>query len=190
MTRWPFLLLALLAACSGGSEGPPSNAENACAIQYERPGWFRAMYQTQARWGVPVEVQLATLYQESSFRPKAKTPRTFFLGFIPTGRVSSAYGYAQAIDGTWDWYKSDTGRRFASRSNFQDASDFMGWYMSRTTDQYGVLPQDAYNHYLAYHEGHSGYGRGSYRRKSWLMNTAAKVDARAATYRSQLAMCS
>ena len=66
----------------------------------------------------------------------------------------------------------------------------MGWYMATTMTRIGVEPGDAYNHYLAYHEGHTGYARGSYHRKSWLMNTAAKVQARSDRYREQLAFCS
>lgn len=190
MSRYALVLLVVLTACSSVGEGPPRNAENACAIKSERPSWFTAMNRTEKRWGVPVEVQLATMYQESSFRPKARTPRKYFLGFIPAGRVSSAYGYAQAIDGTWDWYRKSTGRRGAKRHSFQDASDFMGWYMNITTTQHGVPPEDAYSHYLAYHEGHGGYSRGSYRSKAWLQNTAAKVQARAGRYREQLRSCS
>ena len=189
MSRFAVIFLVVLTACSGNSQGPPSNIDNACAIKRDRPAWFRAMNKTERRWGAPVHVQLATFYQESSFRPKAKTPRKWFLGFIPAGRVSSAYGYAQAIDGTWDWYRKDTGRRGAKRHNFYDASDFMGWYMARSTQELGIPPNDAYNHYLAYHDGHNGYARGTYRRKAWLQNTAAKVQSRAARYQSQLMSC-
>ena len=42
---------------------------------------------------------------------------------------SSAYGYAQALEGTWDDYRKDTGRRGADRDDFADSSDFIGWYM-------------------------------------------------------------
>ena len=189
MKRWPILILFALAACSGNSEGPPRNFYDACAMRAERPEWFDAMERTEARWGVPVEVQLATLYQESGFRPRARTPRTYAFGFIPTGRVSSAYGYAQAIDGTWEWYRDETGRRFARRHDFHDATDFMGWYMSKATETLGIPPDDAYNHYLAYHEGHAGFGRQSYWAKRWLMETAARVDRRAAMYRGQLDAC-
>ena len=189
MSRYALLLVLALTACSNASQGPPSRAENACEIKRERPSWFKAMEKTEKRWGAPVPVQLATFYQESSFEPRARTPRTYALGFIPTGRVSSAYGYAQAIDGTWEWYQDETGRNYAKRHKFHDASDFMGWYMAKTVKTNGVHPNDAYRQYLAYHEGHSGYARGSYNSKAWLQNVAAKVQRRADTYAEQLRYC-
>ncbi|MEM1266373.1 MAG: lytic transglycosylase [Pseudomonadota bacterium] len=189
MSRFALLVVLFLAACAGASQGPPANLENACAIKQDRPSWFRAMERTERRWGVPVHVQLATFYQESTFRPNARTPRKWFLGFIPAGRVSSAYGYAQAIDGTWDWYKSETGQRRAKRNRFPDASDFMGWYMARSVEVNGIAPDDAYRQYLAYHEGHTGYSRGSYTSKRWLLSTAERVDERADRYASQLSTC-
>ena len=81
---------------------------------------------------------------------------------------SSAYGYAQALEGTWDDYRADTGRRGADRDDFADSSDFIGWYMAGASRVNGLPPHDTYNHYLAYHEGKAGYARGSYRAKSWL----------------------
>ena len=58
----------------------------------------------QKKWGAPVPVPIAMMYQESSFKHDALPPRYYFLGFIPWGRVSSAYGYAQAKDETWADY--------------------------------------------------------------------------------------
>ena len=54
--------------------------------------------------GVPIHVQMAVIYYESSFQNRAKTPMRYF-GIIPLGRESSAFGYAQALDGTWTDYK-------------------------------------------------------------------------------------
>lgn len=189
MSRFALIFLVVLTGCSGASQGPPTRADDACQIKCERPSWFKSMAATERRWGAPVPVQLATLYQESSFRPKAKTPRKYFLGFIPAGRQSSAYGYAQALDGTWDWYREDTGRWRAKRHRFPDASDFMGWYMAKTTQVNGIAPDDAYGQYLAYHEGHTGFGRGSHQSKSWLLSTAARVQDRALMYEVQLQGC-
>ena len=147
------------------------------------------MARTERRWGVPVYIQMATIHQESLFKARARTPRKYTFGFIPNGRISSAYGFAQAIDGTWEWYKRDTGRRGARRHRIGDATDFIGWYMNETLERNGVPLSDARNQYLAYHEGHTGFARGSYRRKGWLMNVSTRVHDRARMYRDQLAGC-
>lgn len=147
------------------------------------------MAQTEARWGVPVTVQMATMYRESKFVGDARTPRKYRLGFIPAGRMSSAYGYAQAIDGTWDWYRDDTGNRRARRDNFADASDFIGWYMDISNRRNGIAMRDAYRQYLAYHEGHGGYARGTYNKKRFLLRAAEEVRQMEARYRAQLAAC-
>ena len=76
----------------------------------------------------------------------------YFLGIIPLGRESSAFGYAQALDGTWADYKKATGRSIARRSSIRDSADFMGWYMTKTRKLTGVSLSDAKNQYLAYHE--------------------------------------
>ena len=53
------------------------------------------------------------MYQESKFIGNARTPHKYALGVLPMGRQSSAYGYAQALDGTWDEYKRETRSRGA-----------------------------------------------------------------------------
>ena len=65
----------------------------------------------------------------------------------------------------------------------------MGWYMDQTQRKLAIAKTDAANQYLAYHEGHSGYARGSYNAKSWLLRVAGEVGARAVIYSSQLAAC-
>ena len=111
------------------------------------------------------------------------------LGVIPVGRQSSAFGYSQALDGTWEEYQRDEGGRGARRDDMDDSADFMGWYMTGTTERTGVALDDIRNQYLAYHEGRTGYLRGTYRSKSWLLRIADDVTARAATYQGQLANC-
>lgn len=184
-----FAVLILMVVGSCATQSPPSRLDNACVIKSERPDWYRAMTRTEDRWGVPVAVQLATIYQESKFVRDAKTPRKFMLGFIPAGRRTSAYGFAQAIDGTWDWYRDETGRRFAQRDDFDDASDFIGWYMDRTERVTGVPKTDAFNQYLAYHEGQAGFQRGTHNGKPWLIGTAREVQNMAVLYSFQLAEC-
>jgi hypothetical protein len=186
--------LAILALCgvltACGHDQPPSSFVDACRMRSERPQWFRAMKRTEDKWGVPVSVQLATIARESSFRADARPTRRVGSGiFSRNVPLSSAYGYAQALEGTWDDYRDDTGRRGADRDDFADSSDFIGWYMSSAARVNGLALHDAYNQYLAYHEGKAGYARGSYRGKSWLPGVARDVEAWAALYQQQLQSC-
>ena len=126
------ILLLFVSACGSSNYAPPKTLDNACSIVQQRPSYLSAMQRTEARWGVPVAVQMATIYQESKFVSDARTPFRYSLGVIPVGRQSSAFGYSQALDGTWDEYLVATGNRRARRDNIRDATDFMGWYMVGT----------------------------------------------------------
>ena len=79
--------------------------------------------------------------------------------------LSGAYGYTQALDGTWRWYQKDQQRFGASRSDFADAIDFIGWYNHKTQRKNGVPLSNTYALYLAYHEGHGGYRRKTYKNR-------------------------
>ncbi|WP_278921990.1 lytic transglycosylase [Pseudophaeobacter profundi] len=182
-------LLLVVASCGGGHNTPPRNLDNACAIIKERPKYLKAFRAAERRWGVPMHVQMATIHQESRFRGKARTPHKYLLGVIPMGRQSSAFGYGQALDGTWEDYKRDTGRRRAKRDRIEDATDFMGWYMNTSKERNGIQLYDARNQYLAYHDGHTGYSRGTYNSKPWLVRVASQVEARSQMYQTQLATC-
>jgi hypothetical protein len=182
-------VMLVLVSCGGGENRAPRNLDNACLILDERPHYLRALHKSERQWGVPVSVQMASIYQESKFISNAKTPHRFALGIIPMGRQSSAYGFSQAIDGTWDDYRSATGNRGARRNRIDDATDFMGWYMNQASGQLGISPHDANNLYLAYHEGLTGYRRGSHNEKAWLLRVAANVGERANLYERQLIAC-
>ena len=183
------LWLRLLGACSGRDK-PPSTVVDACRMQSERPQWFQAMKRTEEKWGVPVSVQLATIARELSFKHDAQPTKRIGSGwFSREVPRSSAYGYAQALEGTWDDYRAATGRRGADRDDFADSSDFIGWYMNGAARVNGVPLHDTYNQYLAYHEGKAGYARGSYRKKAWLPPVARDVEAWATLYEQQLQRC-
>lgn len=184
------VLLMLLASCAGGgSSKAPRNLDNACAILDERRGYFRALKASERKWGVPVAVQMATIYQESKFISDARTPFRYKLGVIPVGRQSSAFGYSQALDGTWREYQQQEGSFRSRRDNIRHATDFMGWYMSKSNKELGIPLTDATNQYLAYHDGRTGYRRGSYRSKPWLMRVANEVGDRSVMYHQQLKTC-
>ena len=185
------MIVMLVASCGGGRDSgpPPRNLDDACAIVAERPQYLRAFRATERRWGVPVHVQMATIHQESKFDGDARTPFRWTLGVIPMGRQSSAYGYSQALDGTWDEYREENRRFTARRNDIHDATDFMGWYMAKSNESLGISMSDARNQYLAYHEGRTGFSRGSYNGKPWLLRVSAKVEERARMYEAQLRSC-
>ena len=185
-----FAVAFLLAACGGGREfSAPRNLDDACALVRERPAYLSAMRDTERRWSVPVPVQMAIIHAESRFIGDARPPHRYAAGVIPIGRQSSALGYSQALDGTWEEYQRATGNRRAQRQDIRAATDFIGWYARESYERNGILPSDAERLYLAYHEGQAGYARQSYRAKPWLMDVADRVRDRAAMYDQQLRAC-
>ena len=183
------ILLLFLASCGGGKFSAPRELDDACAIVNQRPEYLRAFKAAERRWGVPVNVLMATIYQESKFIGNARTPRRYVFGIIPMGRQSSAYGYSQALDGTWDEYRDDEGGRGARRDRIKDAADFMGWYMAETEESLGIPLWDAENQYLAYHEGRTGFANQSHNSKPWLIEVADEVGQRSELYQAQLQGC-
>ncbi len=167
----------------------PRNVTNSCDIFGEKGGWYKHAWRSYKKWGVPVSVQMAIIYQESRFVHNAKTPRRKLLWVIPWFRQSSAFGYGQVKTATWKWYKKSTGKRFVDRDKFKDVVYFIGWYADQSHRRNGIAKTDAYSLYLAYHEGHGGYARGTYRRKKWLLKVARKVQQRAQSYSRQMRRC-
>ncbi|ELG2043267.1 hypothetical protein RAX51_002187 [Vibrio fluvialis] len=177
--------LLLLAGCA---TSPPSKQNNLCEIFREKPQWYEDAVEMQDEWGTPIQIAMAIIKQESSFRHDAKPPKDYLLGFIPWGRVSSAYGYAQAQDPAWDDFQRATDYG-GSRTNFDDSLIFIGWYTSETQKTLGVSKWDTYHQYLAYHEGRGGFKRKSYQSKPTLIKVARKVEQQAKDYGWQLKQC-
>jgi hypothetical protein len=158
-----------------GFSKPPTNTENICRIFQKNPTWYWKAKQTETKWGVPVAVQMAIINQESHFDAEAKAR-------------SSAYGFSQALRGTWASYKKSTGAR-GRRNEFAAATDFIGWYVHMTKRNLGISPKNTYALYLAYHEGLGGYRSHSYSRKPMIVRVAKKVDHKADIYQTQLLAC-
>lgn len=180
--------LVALSACASA----PKQINNVCAVFEQQDSWLSS-WQSQAnraaqKHGVPVHVLMATVRKESGFKANARPPRKYALGFIPWGRVSSAYGYSQALDGTWAQYVKESGNWGARRSNFDDAVDFVGWYHAKSADTLGIDRADAYRLYLAYYSGWSAYRRGSFSAslQKYARDTADMSDR----YAAQLRGCS
>jgi len=191
--RFTNLFLVCLILLAGCTTTPPSASEqeNICSIFDGRKSWYRAAEATNDRWGTPISLQMAIIKTESNFKRDARPPRgrRRFFGIAKGRRPSTARGYAQALDGTWDEYKSSTGRARASREVFADASDFIGWYTARSARSAGIAISDARSQYLAYHEGAGGYTRGTWRGNAQLLAIADRVAADTARFDRQLGRC-
>lgn len=194
--KFPRKLTFFLSACftaiflGGCTATPPKDISNICAIFEEKPDWYDATTDMRDKWGVPIHVPMAMMYQESSFRADARPPKdTIFFGLIPWGRVSSAYGYSQAKTPTWQDYIRETGNSGADRDDFDDAIDFMGWFISKTHQVNGISKWDAFGQYLNYHEGWGGYRRGTHAKKKWLLDVSKRVKSRSLRYATQLKGC-
>lgn len=182
--------LALLALMmSGCVTSPPTQPGDLCAVFEDKRGWYGDAADARDAWGSPIYVSMAIMHQESRFKADAKPPRKRILGFIPGPRPSNSYGYSQALKSTWRSYERSSGNYGADRDDFADSVDFVGWYNDQSHRRNGIAKTDTYRLYLAYHEGHGGFARGSFRHKDWLLQVARKVERRAQQYRQQLARC-
>lgn len=181
--------MLLLSACAK----PPVQQRNACAIFEQRDGlvnnWRREAIKAEREYGIPVPILMATIYTESSFRHNARPPRNMIFGFIPGKRQSTAFGYSQALDGTWERYQRETGRWSARRTDFGDAVRFIGWYHRQSADKTGIALSDPYNLYLAYHSGHTGFLRGAYKKRPEALRGAKRFTDITYTYAKQLQQC-
>lgn len=180
------ILPIILTGCFGMR---PVNPEDICDIFRKNRKWYQHTYMSCRKWGVPIPLMMAIMYHESEFEAEARPPRTTCLLIFPGPRPSTAYGYAQALDGTWEMYKRSTGAEGAERDNFADAIDFIGWYCEQSRRMCGISKKDPYNLYLAYHEGQTGFRQKTYKNKGWLKQKARKVRNRTNIYAGQLRTC-
>ena len=184
-----FVCLTVIALFGCATLTPPRNPDNICEIFRENDEWYEDAADSHERWGIPIPVMMAILHQESKYIGDAKPPRTTCLWIFPGPRPSSAYGYAQVLDGTWEEYQESTDNSWADRDDFGDAIDFVGWYCALSVKKCRISKNNARNLYLAYHEGRGGYNRRTYAKKAWLLKVASKVQKRAVRYRGQMAAC-
>lgn len=185
----PVLLLLAVSACAG----KPDRINDVCAVFSQNGGWTgnwqRAANAASRKHDIPAHVLMATIRMESGFDGRARPPRRKILGFIPGKRISTAYGYSQALNGTWLEYQRETGSFMARRSNFADAVDFVGWYHDKSARTLGIARHDTYNLYLAYYSGHAGYRRGSWRNNTAIQDYARRTATMADRYATQMRSC-
>ena len=118
------ILFLFTSACSS----IPKNTEDGCSIFSEKYFWYKHVKKTEKKWGTPVHLQLAFIKMESDFDWLAKPPRHKLFKVIPYKRPSSSFGYSQAVKGTWEQYKKENNKPYATRARFKDRVDFIGWY--------------------------------------------------------------
>ena len=177
------LLIIFITSCSS----IPQNTSNSCSIFNERYLWYKHAKKTEQKWGTPIYIQLAIIKMESDFDWLAKPPRQKLFKIIPFKRPSSSFGYSQAVKGTWEQYKNETGNKLATRTRFKDSVDFIGWYTDKTESLLKISKKDAFRQYLAYHEGWGGYK--NYKNNQKVIVLAKKVEKQSNKYKSQLQDC-
>ena len=182
-TKFYLLILLLISACSS----IPKNTQNSCEIFEERYLWYKHARASYKKWGAPIYIQLAFIKKESDFNWLAKPPRAKLFKVIPFKRPSSSFGYSQAVEGTWQQYKRETGNKLATRARFKDSVDFIGWYVNKTTTLLKIPKNDAYRQYLAYYKGWGDYKNYSKDKKAIIY--ARSVKETASKYRKQLTLC-
>ena len=181
--KYIILIFILLIGCSS----IPVNTSNSCSIFDERYLWYKHTKKVEQKWGTPIYVQLAIIKMESDFDWLAKPPRQKIFKVIPFKRPSSSFGYSQAVKGTWEQYKAETGNKLALRVRFKDSVDFIGWYTNKTETILKVSKKDAFKQYLAYHEGWGNYK--NYKKNKKVISLAKKVEKQSNIYKKQLSKC-
>ena len=177
------LVFFLITGCSS----IPTNTANSCSIFNERYLWYKHTKKVEQKWGTPIYIQLAIIKMESDFDLLAKPARQKIFKIIPYKRPSSSFGYSQAVKGTWEQYKKETGNKLATRIRFKDSVDFIGWYTNKTESILKISKKDAFKQYLAYHEGWANFK--NYKQNEKVIKLAKKVEKQSNIYRKQLFKC-
>ena len=181
--KFIILFFFLLTGCSS----IPSNTANSCSIFNERYLWYKHTKKVEQKWGTPIYIQLAIIKIESNFDWLAKPPRKKIFKIIPSKRPSSSFGYSQAVKGTWEQYKKETGNKLATRMRFKDSVDFIGWYTNKTENILKIPKKNAFKQYIAYHEGWGNFK--NYKKNEKVIKLAKKVEKQSDIYKKQLLNC-
>ena len=178
------LFFFLLTSCSSIT----SNTSNSCSIFNERYLWYKHTKKVEKKWGTPIYIQLAIIKMKADFDWLAKPARQKIFKVIPYKRPSSSFGYSQAVKGTWEQYKKETGNKLATRARFKDSVDFIGWYTNKTEKILKISKKDVFRQYLAYHEGWGNFK--NYKKNAKVIKLAKKVEKQSKIYKKQLKDCS
>ena len=99
--------LAILMVLSGCFSTPAREVAIICNLLDEKVSWYQAVKKSEEKWGAPMHLQLAIIYQESHFASDAKPPRNKIFGIIPGARPTSSFGFTQAKKATWEWVSTE-----------------------------------------------------------------------------------
>ena len=127
--------------------------------------------------------------KESGFDRWAKPKRTKLFKIIPYKRPSSSLGYSQAVNKTWELYKTETNNLLALRTSFKDSVMFIGWYIKKTNKINKVPLNDSYRQYLNYYLGWGNYAKKIYKKDKNAVIYAKSVQKKSKIYKNQLKEC-
>ena len=179
--------IVLIIFLFNGCSSIPKNTSNSCLIFDERYLWYKHTKKVEKKWGTPIYIQLAIIKMESNFDWLAKPARQKIFKIIPFKRPSTSFGYSQAVKGTWEQYKNETGNKLATRARFKDSVDFIGWYTSKSSKILKISKNDVFKQYVAYHEGWGNYK--NYKNNNKIILIAKKVEKQSSKYKKQLLEC-
>tara|TARA_Y100001970_G_scaffold290370_1_gene423876 strand:- start:29 stop:655 length:627 start_codon:yes stop_codon:yes gene_type:complete len=178
-------LFLIIASCSS----IPKYPQNACKIFGENYLWFKSAKKSSDTYGAPIHIILAIVNKESGFNRWAKPKRHKLFKIIPYKRPSSSFGYSQAVNKTWELYKTETNNPLALRTRFKDSVMFIGWYMNKTKKTNNISMNDAYRQYLNYYLGWGNYSKKVYKSDKNAIIYAKKVEKQSNIYKNQLKEC-
>ena len=180
-----FFLFFFVISCSS----VPKHPSNACKIFDEKYLWYKHIKKSSKEYGAPVHIILAFVNKESGFNRWAKPKRTKLFKVIPYKRLSSSLGYSQAVNKTWELYKTETNNSLALRTRFKDSVMFIGWYIKKTNKINKVPLNDSYRQYLNYYLGWGNYAKKTYKKDKNAIIYAKNVQKKSKIYRNQLKEC-
>ena len=180
-----FIIFFLLSSCSS----VPKYPQNACKIFGQNYLWYKSAKKSSETYGAPVYIILAFVNKESGFNRWAKPKRYKLFKVIPYKRPSSSFGYSQAVNKTWELYKTETNNPLALRTRFKDSVMFIGWYINKTNKINKISLNDSYRQYLNYYLGWGNYSKKTYKTDKKAIIYAKSVEKQSKIYKNQLREC-
>ena len=180
-----FTIFLFLVSCTS----VPKYPSNACKIFGEKYFWYKHAKKSSEIYGAPIHIILAFVNKESGFNRWAKPKRKKLFKIIPYKRPSSSFGYSQAVNKTWELYKTETNNPLALRTRFKDSVMFIGWYIKKTNKINRIPLDDAYRQYLNYYLGWGNYVKKTYKTDKKSIIYAKSVQKKSKIYRNQLKEC-